>query len=81
MFIAQWQSIYLLSKRLWVRVLLNIGWRWYGIIKVVNLYKFMAELAYHPYHLVDVSPWPLVGACGAFFTTVGGVVYFHYSQG
>lgn len=40
----------------------------------------MAELAYHPYHLVDVSPWPLVGACGAFFTTVGGVVYFHYSQ-
>ena len=30
--------------------------------------------------LVDLSPWPLVGACGAFFTTVGGVMYFHYSQ-
>nr|YP_009158762.1 cytochrome c oxidase subunit III [Crella elegans]AKO90219.1 cytochrome c oxidase subunit 3 [Crella elegans] len=40
----------------------------------------MAEQAYHPYHLVDPSPWPLVGACGAFFTTVGGVLYFHYSQ-
>ena len=40
----------------------------------------MAEQAYHPYHLVDPSPWPLVGACGAFFTTVGGVMYFHYSQ-
>lgn len=35
---------------------------------------------YHPYHLVDVSPWPYVGACGAFFITVGSVVYFHYNE-
>lgn len=41
----------------------------------------MAEQAYHAYHLVDPSPWPLVGACGAFFTTAGGVLYFHYNQG
>lgn len=34
---------------------------------------------YHPYHLVDPSPWPYVMACGAFLTTLGGVVYFHYS--
>lgn len=42
--------------------------------------EFMAEQAYHPYHLVDPSPWPLIGACGALFTTVGGVMYFHYSR-
>ena len=26
----------------------------------------MAEQAYHPYHLVDPSPWPLIGACGSY---------------
>ena len=32
---------------------------------------------YHPYHLVDPSPWPLIGAMAAFGLTVGGVMYFH----
>ncbi len=40
----------------------------------------MKSTVYHPYHLVDPSPWPYVGACGALFITVGSVVYFHYSQ-
>ena len=31
----------------------------------------------HPYHLVDPSPWPLVGAISALVTTVGGVMYMH----
>ncbi len=35
---------------------------------------------YHPYHLVDPSPWPYVMACGVFLTTLGAVVYFQYSQ-
>ena len=35
---------------------------------------------YHPYHLVDPSPWPYIGACAALFTTVGSVMYFHYNQ-
>nr|QXT43884.1 cytochrome c oxidase subunit III [Craspedacusta sowerbii]QXT43899.1 cytochrome c oxidase subunit III [Craspedacusta sowerbii]QZN07979.1 cytochrome c oxidase subunit III [Craspedacusta sowerbii]QZN08009.1 cytochrome c oxidase subunit III [Craspedacusta sowerbii]QZN08024.1 cytochrome c oxidase subunit III [Craspedacusta sowerbii] len=35
---------------------------------------------YHPYHLVDPSPWPYVTGCGAMFTTVGAILYFHYSQ-
>lgn len=34
----------------------------------------------HPFHIVDPSPWPFIGACGAFLTTVGSVVYFHYGQ-
>jgi len=39
----------------------------------------MAKI-YHPYHLVDPSPWPYVMACSVFSTTLGAVVYFHYSQ-
>lgn len=34
---------------------------------------------FHPYHLVDPSPWPYVASCGAFFLTFGSVIYFHYS--
>lgn len=32
---------------------------------------------YHPYHLVDPSPWPIIGSMGAFGMTAGGVMYFH----
>nr|AMK47855.1 cytochrome c oxidase subunit III [Turritopsis dohrnii] len=38
------------------------------------------EKFYHPYHMVDPSPWPYVMSCGAFLTTLGAVIYFHYSQ-
>jgi cytochrome c oxidase subunit III len=31
----------------------------------------------HPYHLVDPSPWPIIGAIGAGITTVGGVLFMH----
>ena len=36
--------------------------------------------AYHPYHLVDASPWPYAMACALFLTTLGAVIYFHYTQ-
>lgn len=39
----------------------------------------MAKI-YHPYHLVDPSPWPYVMSCAALLTTLGAVIYFHYSQ-
>ena len=36
----------------------------------------------HPFHLVDPSPWPILGAFGALSATVGGVMWFHsYSGG
>ena len=35
--------------------------------------------AFHPYHLVDPSPWPYVASCGTFLLTLGSVIYFHYS--
>ncbi|HEX3537253.1 MAG TPA: cytochrome c oxidase subunit 3, partial [Stellaceae bacterium] len=31
----------------------------------------------HPYHLVDPSPWPLVGAGAAGLIAVGGILYMH----
>ena len=35
---------------------------------------------YHPYHLVEPSPWAYVMGCSALIMTLGAVVYFHYSQ-
>nr|AND96372.1 cytochrome c oxidase subunit 3 [Bubas bison] len=32
----------------------------------------------HPYHLVDVSPWPLLGAFGAMITMIGVIKWFHF---
>ncbi len=36
-----------------------------------------AHAKHHDYHLVDPSPWPIVGAVSAFITAVGGVVFMH----
>jgi cytochrome c oxidase subunit 3 len=33
--------------------------------------------AKHPYHLVDPSPWPVVGAISAFVLAIGGVLFMH----
>ena len=35
----------------------------------------------HPFHLVDPSPWPLIGAFTAMTTTTGGVMYMHAYKG
>nr|YP_001083079.1 cytochrome c oxidase subunit III [Epiperipatus biolleyi]ABF93297.1 cytochrome c oxidase subunit III [Epiperipatus biolleyi] len=32
---------------------------------------------YHPYHMVELSPWPIIGACGALLLTSGLVKWFH----
>lgn len=34
----------------------------------------------HDYHLVDPSPWPFVGAVGAFILAIGAVNWFHGSE-
>ncbi len=31
----------------------------------------------HNYHLVDPSPWPIVGAVSAFILAVGAVLWMH----
>lgn len=35
------------------------------------------EARAHPFHLVDPSPWPALGAVGAFVLAYGGVEYMH----
>uniref|UniRef100_A0AAU8L2H3 Cytochrome c oxidase subunit 3 n=1 Tax=Cyphochilus crataceus TaxID=1453293 RepID=A0AAU8L2H3_9SCAR len=32
----------------------------------------------HPYHLVDISPWPILGALGAMITMIGLIKWFHF---
>nr|ALO76213.1 cytochrome c oxidase subunit 3 [Sarophorus sp. SAR01] len=32
----------------------------------------------HPYHLVDVSPWPLIGALSAMISMIGIIKWFHF---
>lgn len=38
-----------------------------------------AHAKHHDYHLVDPSPWPIVGAIGAFVLAVGAVLWMHGS--
>src|ERR1700759_428253 len=33
-----------------------------------------------PYHLVEPSPWPIIGALGGFLTVTGIIVYAHYDK-
>ena len=37
----------------------------------------MSNLIKHPYHLVEISPWPFFRAIGAIGLTTGIVVWFH----
>ncbi len=39
--------------------------------------RHVGETAPHPYHLVNPSPWPVVGSIAAFALAAGGVQYFH----
>ena len=31
----------------------------------------------HPYHLVDPSPWPLVGSVSALIIAIGAIMFMH----
>jgi cytochrome c oxidase subunit 3 len=37
-----------------------------------------AQVKHHDYHLVDPSPWPIVGAVSAFIMAVGAIVWMHH---
>jgi cytochrome c oxidase subunit 3 len=39
----------------------------------------MAEARHHDYHLVDPSPWPIVGSISAFVMAVGAITWMHKS--
>ena len=46
---------------------------------ILNQFKYLKTT--HSFHLVDPSPWPLIGALGAFMATTGGVLYMHSYEG
>ena len=35
-----------------------------------------AHAKHHDYHLVNPSPWPIVGAVGAFTLAIGAIMFF-----
>ena len=37
-----------------------------------------AQVKHHDYHLVDPSPWPVVGSISAFIMAVGAVTWMHH---
>ena len=37
----------------------------------------MSSQAKHPFHMVNPSPWPALGAFSALILAIGGVLYFH----
>ena len=37
-----------------------------------------AQVKHHDYHLVDPSPWPIVGAISAFIMAVGAIGWMHH---
>src|SRR5258708_4748075 len=39
-----------------------------------------AQVKHHDYHLVDPSPWPIVGAVSAFIMAVGAIMWMHLSS-
>lgn len=45
--------------------------------RVEFLKQYEGENKGHPYHLVPLSPWPLVGALSALILTIGGALYMH----
>src|SRR5436309_2743004 len=38
-----------------------------------------AQVKHHDYHLVDPSPWPIVGAVAAFIMAVGAITWMHHA--
>jgi cytochrome c oxidase subunit III len=41
----------------------------------------MAGTKNHDYHIVDPSPWPILGSFGALIMAIGGVGYMQYNKG
>ena len=37
-----------------------------------------AQVKHHDYHLVDPSPWPIVGSVSAFIMAVGAITWMHH---
>ena len=37
-----------------------------------------AHVKHHDYHLVDPSPWPVVGSISVFIMAIGAITWMHH---
>ena len=37
-----------------------------------------SETKTHPFHMVDPSPWPVIGTASALCIAIGGIIFMHY---
>jgi heme/copper-type cytochrome/quinol oxidase subunit 3 len=44
---------------------------------MINNNKILHSMSYHAFHLVDVSPWPVLGATSAFMMAIGAAMSMH----
>jgi len=52
-----------------------------SIVEVVEtVSEFMSNRICHPYHLVDISPWPILSSVGALGLTTGFVTWFYTKE-
>nr|NP_066332.1 cytochrome c oxidase subunit 3 [Malawimonas jakobiformis]AAG13699.1 cytochrome c oxidase subunit 3 [Malawimonas jakobiformis] len=42
-----------------------------------NNNKILNSMSYHPFHLVDLSPWPILGATSGFIMAIGAAMSMH----
>nr|YP_011014790.1 Cytochrome c oxidase subunit 3 [Membranipora villosa]WQB41563.1 Cytochrome c oxidase subunit 3 [Membranipora villosa] len=52
----------------------------YKVVQSISLLTMLtrqSSFLMNPYHLVEVSPWPLTGSLGALFLTAGLALWFH----
>lgn len=47
------------------------------LLKTLNQFRYSLQTYKHPFHLVNVSPWPFFVALSLLAVTVGSVLYFH----
>jgi cytochrome c oxidase subunit III len=40
-----------------------------------------AQVKHHDYHLVDPSPWPIIGSISAFIMAIGAITWMHHMTG
>ncbi len=55
-----------------------VSWVSNKLDKKENTWPIMNVSQNHLYHLIDPSPWPLLGSLGALASTINGVMYMHY---
>jgi len=52
----------------------------YALFNRINIFSNLKFRNIHPFHIVDPSPWPYLMGCSVLCTTIGAVIYMHFSN-